>query len=69
MVEMVQTMQDILPLFIPLLLIDFGFKIYSIIDIISEDRKVKGGNKIIWLVFVVLINFGWVFYLIFGKDE
>ncbi len=69
MTEMVQILQNILPLFIPLLLIDFGFKIYSIIDIIDEGRKVKGGNKIIWIIFVALVNFGWIFYLIFGKEE
>jgi len=66
---MVEMMQNILPLLIPLILIDFGFKIYSVIDIINEDRKVKGGNKIVWIAVVVLINFGWIFYFIFGKDE
>ena len=66
---MVEMMQNILPLLIPLILIDFGFKIYSVIDIINEDRNVKGGNKIVWIAVVVLINFGWIFYFIFGKDE
>ncbi len=69
MVEMVETIQNILPLLIPLILIDLAFKIYSIVDIVNEDRKVKGGNKIIWLIVVVLVSYGWVIYLIFGKDE
>ncbi len=60
---------NVILLLIPLLLIDFGFKIYSIVDIIGEDRKVKGGNKIVWLLLIVLVYFGWVFYLLFGKDE
>ena len=60
---------DLLPLIIPIILIDLFFKIYVIIDILKEDRKVKGGNKIVWIVVSMLINFGWVIYLIFGRDE
>lgn len=60
---------DLLPLLIPVLLIDLFFKIFVIIDILKEDRKVKGGNKIIWIVVSVVVNFGWIIYLIFGKDE
>ena len=60
---------EMLPLIIPIVLIDLIFKIYVIIDILKEDRKVKGGNKIVWIVVSMVINFGWVIYLIFGKDE
>ena len=63
------TFFDMLPLLIPIILIDWIFKIYVIIDILKEDRKVKGGNKIVWIVVSMVINFGWVIYLIFGKDE
>lgn len=60
---------ELLPLIIPVFLIDLFFKIYVVIDILKEDRIVKGGNKIVWIVVSVVINFGWVIYLIFGKDE
>ncbi len=60
---------DMLPLLIPIILIDWIFKIYVIIDILKVDRVVKGGNKIVWIVVSMVINFGWVIYLIFGKDE
>ena len=69
MVEMVETIQNLLPLLIPIVLIDLVFKIYAIIDIAKADRKVKGGNKIVWLLVAALINYGWVIYFIFGKDE
>jgi hypothetical protein len=68
-VELVDTLKDILPLLIPIVLIDVAFKIYAIIDILKQDRVVKGGNKIIWLLVSVLINYGWVIYFIFGRDE
>ena len=60
---------EMLPLIIPIILIDLVFKIIVIIDILKEDRRVKGGNKIVWIVVCMLVNFGWVIYLIFGKDE
>lgn len=69
MVEMLEMMQDILPLLIPIILIDVIFKIYAIVDILKVDRRVKGGNKIIWILVAVLINYGWIIYFIFGKDE
>ena len=69
MVEMVEMFQNILPLVIPLILIDLVFKIYAIVDILKEDRKVKGENKIVWILVAVLINYGWVIYFMFGKDE
>jgi len=62
-------LMDLLPLIIPIILIDLFFKIYVIIDILKEDRMVKGGNKIVWIVVSMVVNFGWVIYLIFGKDE
>lgn len=67
--EELTVIMDLLPLIIPIFLIDLFFKIYVIIDILKEDRMVKGGNKIIWIVVSVLVNFGWIIYLIFGKDE
>ena len=69
MVELLDMIQNILPLIIPLVLIDLVFKVYAIVDIVNEDRKVKGGNKIVWILVSVLINYGWVIYFIFGKDE
>ena len=60
---------ELLPLIIPIFLIDLFFKVYVVIDILKEERMVKGGNKIIWIVVSLVVNFGWVIYLIFGKDE
>ena len=66
---MLESLQEAIPLLIPIILIDLGFKIYAIVDIIKEDRRVKGDNKIIWLLVIALINFGWVFYFLLGRDE
>lgn len=66
---MLEQLTDILPLIIPIILLDLGFRIYAIIDIIQEDRRVKGNNKILWVILIAVINFGWAVYFLVGRDE
>ena len=55
---------------IPLVLIDLGMVIYSIVDLFKADRRVKGGNKLVWLLIILLVStFGWLAYLLFGREE
>lgn len=55
---------------IPLALIDLGMVIFSIVDLFKPDRRVKGENKLIWLLVILLIStFGWLAYLLFGREE
>jgi len=65
----IATFTGLLPLLIPIVVIDIGFRIFAIIDIIKEDRRVKGNNKIIWLLVIALVNFGWIIYFLFGRDD
>jgi glucose uptake protein GlcU len=54
----------------PLVLIDLGMVVYSIIDLYKPDRRVKGGNKLIWLLVILLVStLGWLVYLLVGRDE
>lgn len=55
---------------IPLVLIDLGMVIYSIVDLYKADRRVRGGNKLVWLLVILLVStFGWLAYLLFGREE
>jgi glucose uptake protein GlcU len=55
---------------VPLVLIDLGMVVYSIIDLYKPDRRVKGGNKLIWLLVILLVStLGWLVYLLVGRDE
>ena len=67
--EIIEEFIELLPLLLPLFLIDIGFKIYALIDILKEDRRVRWNNKIIWILISVLVNYGWIFYFLFGRDE
>lgn len=54
----------------PLVLIDLGMVVYSIVDLYKPDRRVKGGNKLIWLLVILLVStIGWLVYLLVGRDE
>jgi glucose uptake protein GlcU len=55
---------------IPLALIDLGMVIFSIVDLFKPDRRVKGENKLVWLLVILLVStFGWLAYLLFGREE
>ena len=60
---------DMLPLLIPLIILQYGLMIYAIIHIVKHD-KYKTLNRVLWLVIVLLNNFiGPILYLVLGKEE
>jgi hypothetical protein len=55
---------------VPLVLIDLGMVVYSIVDLYRPDRRVKGGNKLVWLLVILLVStLGWLAYLLVGREE
>ncbi len=55
---------------IPLVLIDLGMVIYCIVDLFKPDRRVKGNNKLVWLLVILLVStLGWIIYLLAGREE
>lgn len=67
--EIMETLIDLLPLLLPIILIDLALKIYAFIDIMKEDRRVRWNNKVVWILICILVNFGWILYFAFGRDE
>jgi hypothetical protein len=54
----------------PLVLIDLGMVIFSIVDLYRPERRVRGGSKVVWLLIILLVStFGWVAYLLAGREE
>ncbi len=60
---------QLLLLLMPIALIELGFKIYAIIDIHKQERKVRHISKIAWTLIVALISFAWIVYLLIGRDD
>lgn len=55
---------------LPLALIDLGVVVYCILDLYKPDRRVRGGNKTVWLLIILFINtLGWVAYLLAGRED
>jgi hypothetical protein len=55
---------------VPLVLIDVAIVIYCIVDLYKPERRVRGGNKTIWLLVILFINtLGWLAYLLAGREE
>jgi len=63
------TFTEILPFFIPLLILQLALMIIALVDLIKRQR-VKGDNKVLWALLIVLVNIiGPVVYLIFGRED
>ncbi|QVK20527.1 PLDc N-terminal domain-containing protein [Mycoplasmatota bacterium] len=61
---------EIILLLSPIIIINYVMVIYCIIDVLKEERTVKGGKKIIWILLIALLNpFGWLLYLLIGREE
>ena len=59
----------LLPMLIPLVLLELGLLVWALLDVIRRER-VKGGNKVVWILVIVLINLiGPIVYFIFGREE
>lgn len=63
------TLFEILPLLIPILMIDIALAAAAVVHILKHPHY-RFGNKAMWLVIaVILLLFGPVIYFIFGKGE
>jgi hypothetical protein len=63
------TIVEILPFLIPLLILQLALLIVALVDLIKR-QKVRGDNKVLWALLIVLVNIiGPVVYLIFGREE
>jgi len=63
------TLGGILPFLIPLILLQLALMGFALFDLVRRKR-VKGGNKLLWGVIIVLINIiGPIIYLLVGREE
>ncbi|MHB1317407.1 MAG: PLD nuclease N-terminal domain-containing protein [Anaerolineae bacterium] len=65
----IEGLKELLPLLIPLLLLELGLMAAALVDL-SRRERVRGGNKLVWVLAIVLINlFGPLAYFLFGREE
>ncbi len=59
---------QLLPLLIPVAILEIGLLVWALLDLIR--RKHVKGNKIVWIIVIVLINvIGPIVYFLFGRGE
>jgi len=64
------TTEQILLLLAPIILIQLGLMIVALIDLERSERRVRGGNKLVWALVIVFVNIiGPIVYFVAGREE
>ena len=62
--------EQIVALLVPIVLIQLGLMIAALIDLEHEDRRVRGGSKLVWALVIVFVNvIGPIVYFVAGREE
>jgi len=64
------TIGQILPLIIPLVVLQLALMAVGLFDLTRSDRRVKGGNKLVWGLVIAFVQFfGPLVYFLFGRED
>lgn len=64
------TFEQILPLLIPLLILQLVLIGVALYDLTRPERRVRGGSKAVWAVVIILGElFGPLIYFLFGRED
>jgi Phospholipase_D-nuclease N-terminal len=64
------TVSQILPLVIPLIVIQLILDAICLADLLRDDRRVRGGNKGLWAVAILFLQYvGPIAYLVVGRID
>ncbi len=55
---------------LPLVVIEVGLVVFSLIDLFRPERRVLGDNKLIWVLVILLVGtIGPIVYLLVGRKQ
>jgi hypothetical protein len=61
---------SVLLILLPLALIEVGLVVFSLIDLFKPERRVIGGNKLLWALVIILVGtIGPIVYLLAGRKQ
>ncbi len=61
---------QLLLLLVPLVILQFGLLVIAVIDLLRDDRQVRGGNKGVWAVVIVFVSMiGPILYFLIGRED
>jgi len=62
--------EQIIALVAPIIVIQFGLMIAALFDLEREERRVRGGSKLVWVLVIVFVNVvGPILYFVAGREE
>ena len=61
---------SLLLVLLPLVVIEVGLVVFSLVDLFKPERHVVGNNKLIWALVIVLVGtIGPIVYLLAGRKQ
>jgi hypothetical protein len=62
--------EQIIALLIPIVVIQLGLMIAALVDLERDERRVRGGSKLVWALVIVFVNIlGPILYFVAGREE
>ena len=62
--------EQVIALLLPLVLIQLGLMVAALFDLEKEERRVRGGSKLIWVLIIVFLNvIGPIVYFVAGRED
>ena len=62
--------EQIVALVAPIIVIQLGLMIAALFDLEREERRVRGGSKLVWVLVIVFVNVvGPILYFVAGREE
>ena len=62
--------EQIIALIVPIVVIQLGLMIAALIDLEKDERRVRGGSKVVWALIIVFVNLiGPILYFVAGREE
>ena len=66
----IQVSTNLLLILLPLVVIELGLVVFSLVDLFKAERRVIGDNKLVWALIIVLVGtIGPIVYLLAGRKQ
>ena len=66
----IQLSTSLLLILLPLVVIELGLVVFSLVDLFKPERRVVGNNKLVWALIIVLVGtIGPIVYLLAGRKQ
>lgn len=64
------TVEQVLPLVVPLLILEVALIAFALYDLTRPERQVRGGNKVVWAIVIVIFQLlGPLIYFLVGRED